>query len=96
MVSTKLISVICFLSLLFISHIIAQEQKPIQSDSLSRYNNFHENNVDPRYSVFGPPQPANWKFQLSHRNSDNEGTSSFNFYRKDQRDKTIFFSIINN
>jgi hypothetical protein len=83
------------LCILFISSTMAQEQKPNQSDSLSHNNNSHQNNVDPRYSVFGPPQPAYWKFQLSHLNSDNEGVSSFNFYRKDQRDKTIFFSVVN-
>jgi len=92
----KVIIVAYLLGVLLIIPTMAQEQKPIQSDSLSRNNNSHQNNVDPRYSVFGPPQPAQWKFQLSYLNSDNEEASSFNFYRKDQRDKTIFFSILNN
>lgn len=91
-----IIIVSCLLDVLLIFPTMAQEQKPIQSDSLSRNNNSHQNNVEPRYSVFGPPQPAYWKFQLSHMNSDNEGATSFNFYRKDQRDKTIFFSVLNN
>ena len=43
-----------------------------------------------------PPQPSQWKIQLASTNSNNERTSSFNFYRKDQRDKTIFFSVLNN
>lgn len=74
----------------------AQEQNSARNDSLSTNKNSHQHNEDPRYSVFGPPQPAYWKFQLSHMYSDNEGTFSFNFYRKDQRDRTIFFSIVNN
>jgi hypothetical protein len=86
----------CLLIAFLISTTMAQEQKPTQNDSLTQYINSHQKNVDPRYSVFGPPQPAEWKFQLSHRNSDNEGTSSFNFYRKDQRDKTLFFTILDN
>jgi len=76
--------------------IMAQEQKTMQNDSLTHNNNAHQNNLDPRYSVFGPPRSAQWKFQLSYTNSNNRGASSFNFYRKDQRDKTIFFSILNN
>jgi hypothetical protein len=94
--NSKVIFVSYLLGMLLIFPTIAQEQKPIQSDSLSHSNNSRQNNVDPRYSVFGPPQPSVWKFQLSHMFSDNEGASSFNFYRKDQRDKTIFFSILNN
>ena len=92
--ATIIVSYLLFI--LFISSIKAQEQKPIKYDSLSLNNNSHQNNIDPRYSVFGPPKPAEWKFQLSHMNSDNEGASSFNFYKKNQRDKTFFFSIINN
>jgi hypothetical protein len=94
--NSKVIIVGYLLGVLLRSPTMAQEQKPIQNDSLSQFTNSHRNNVDQRYSVFGPPQPAHWKFQLSHMNSDNEGASSFNFYRKDQRDKTIFFSILNN
>jgi len=96
MTSPKIISVIYFLSLLFISHINAQEQKPLLNDSLSQHANPHQKNIDPRYSVFGPPQLALWKFQLAHMNSDNQGVSSFNFYRKDQRDRTLFLTMIDN
>lgn len=92
----KIIISVYLLCTSFISSTTAQEQNQITLDSLSLNSNSHQEKVDPRYSVFGPPQPANWKFQLSHTNSDNEGTSSFNFYRKDQRDKTIFFSILIN
>jgi hypothetical protein len=97
---TANIVVINIFSCLFIAFLrptsMAQEQNPTQNDSLTQYSNSHQTNVDPRYSVFGPPQPDEWKFQLSYRNSDNEGASSFNFYRKDQRDKTLFFTILNN
>jgi hypothetical protein len=82
--------------IIFVSSTLAQENNPVNNDSLSGHNNSHQQNVDSRYSVFGPPQPAYWKFQLSHTNNDNKGATSFNFYRKDQRDKTIFFSILNN
>jgi hypothetical protein len=95
-INSNIVIVFYLLSLLFVVPTMAQGKKTIQSDSLSSNNNIHQNNVDSRYSVFGPPQPALWKFQLSHMSSNNEGTSSFNFYKKDQRDKTIFFSIINN
>ena len=84
--SNNIIIVCYWFGILFLHSTLAQEQMPNQSDSLSGKNNSHQNNFDPRYSVFGPPQPAYWKFQLSHTNSDNEGASSFNFYRKDQRD----------
>ena len=95
--ANKIIFIVGYLlGLLIIPSTLAQEQKSFKNDSLSNTNNSHQQNVDPKYSVFGPPQPAYWKFQLSHMNRDNEGISSFNFYRKDQRDKTIFFSILNN
>jgi hypothetical protein len=84
------------LGLLIALPAIAQEQKPALNDSLSQRINSHQREVDPRYSVFGPPQPAIWKFQLGHMNSDNKGVSSFNFYRKDQRDRTLFFTMIDN
>jgi hypothetical protein len=53
-------------------------------------------NEDIRYSVFGPPRPAVWEFQLSYLKEDSENISLFNFYRKDQRNKTLFFKIANN
>lgn len=93
----KFIIVVSYLLGLSIKHTaIAQEQNPALKDSLSQQINSHQRDVDPRYSVFGPPQPAIWKFQLGHMNSDNKGVSSFNFYRKDQRDRTLFFTIIDN
>jgi hypothetical protein len=94
--SKVVIAVGFILALLVIFPALAQEQKSTQNDSLSQNNNSHQHNVDPRYSVFGPPQSAQWKFQLAGTNSDNERTTSFNFYRKDQRDKTIFLSVIDN
>ncbi len=56
----------------------------------------HQSEIDPKYSVFGPPVPAQWKFQASFMNTDHENVSAFNFYQKNQRDKTLFLSIINN
>lgn len=53
-------------------------------------------NDDQRHSVFGPPQPATWEFQLSSMKEDGQNISSFNFYKKDQRNKTLFFKIANN
>lgn len=53
-------------------------------------------NDDLRYSVFGPPRPPVWEFQLSYIKENAENISSFNFYRKDQRNKTLFFKIANN
>jgi hypothetical protein len=51
---------------------------------------------DVRYSVFGPPRPSFWEFQLSRWLEDGERATTFNFYRKDQRNKTIFFKISDN
>lgn len=51
---------------------------------------------DPRYSVFGPPQPAMWKFQLGYSDDNSIHVSSFNFYKKDQRDRTLFLTLIDN
>jgi hypothetical protein len=52
--------------------------------------------LDPRYSYFGPPRPAMYEFQASMMNFGSERVSSFNFYRKDQRNKTLFFRISDN
>jgi hypothetical protein len=51
---------------------------------------------DARHSVFGPPRPSFWEFQLSRWLEDGERATTFNFYRKDQRNKTIFFKISDN
>lgn len=48
------------------------------------------------HSVFGPPRPAIWEFQLSQMRQDAGDISSFNFYRKDQRNKTLFFKVSDN
>ena len=53
-------------------------------------------NGDSRYSVFGPPMPATWEFQIATLKEDGQNISSFNFYKKDQRNKTLFFKIANN
>lgn len=54
------------------------------------------NEVDSRYSVYGIPIPAVWKFQLGYLRDDDINVSSFSFYKKNQRDRTLFFSVINN
>lgn len=51
---------------------------------------------DLRHSVFGPPRPAVWEFQLSRMADAEEQMTTFNFYRKDQRNKTLFFKISDN
>jgi hypothetical protein len=51
---------------------------------------------DLRYSVFGPPRPSFWEFQLSFLNEDEQNVSSFNFYKKNQRNKVIFFKMTDN
>jgi hypothetical protein len=84
------------LSIFFIPSALAQNDETARSDTISEQKHSHHNETDPRYSVFGSPISAQWKFQLSHRNSENIGSSAFNFYRKDQRDKTLFFTIIDN
>ena len=53
-------------------------------------------NEDLSHSVFGPPQPAVWEFQLSYLKEGTDNISSFNFYKKDQRNKTLFFKISDN
>lgn len=53
-------------------------------------------NDDSRYSVFGPPMPSTWEFQLATLKEDGQNISSFNFYKKDQRNKTLFFKVANN
>ncbi len=52
--------------------------------------------TDPRHAVFGSPIPAEWEFQLSTLKDDGESVASFNFYRKDQRNKTLFLRVMNN
>ena len=53
-------------------------------------------NKDLSHSVFGPPRPAIWEYQLSRMKREREDITSFNFYRKDQRNKTIFFKVSDN
>ena len=95
--------------MVFVSSILfAQHGKPStdKADSLAKPSHSHQPTTDPSYSVFGPPRPAEWKFQLGYdytrkgdylRNGGKiEGSSAFNFYRKNQRDKTLFFTIMDN
>lgn len=51
---------------------------------------------DLSHSVFGPPRPPFWEFQLSFLRDDGQNVSSFNFYKKDQRNKVIFFKVADN
>lgn len=82
MIKTELFAVILLICFPFISENFAQEQTTQQIDS--------------RYSVFGPPQPALWKFQLGYLKDNSNQVSSFNFYKKNQRDRTLFFTLIDN
>lgn len=60
-------------------------------------NTFPQNEkTDLRHSVFGPVRPSMWEFQLSLLKEKNENITSFNFYKKNQRNKTIFLKISNN
>jgi hypothetical protein len=69
----------------------------LKSLSIAQENHTQQiNNEDLRYSVFGPPRPAVWEFQLAYQKIDVNSISSFNFYRKDQRNKTLFFKISDN
>lgn len=76
--------------------ISAQDENRMVKDSISQSQNVGQREVDPRYSVFGKPQNAQWKFQTSFMNTDHENVSAFNFYKKNQRDKTLFLALINN
>ncbi len=53
-------------------------------------------NKDFQHTVFGPPRPASWEFQLARMNRGVENITAFNFYRKDQRNKTLFFKVSDN
>ncbi|MCX6175735.1 MAG: hypothetical protein NTZ27_13365 [Ignavibacteriales bacterium] len=83
MKSSYLLLLLSFFSLITIS---------IAQDEHSRTNT----SEDLSHSVFGPPQPAVWEFQLSYMNEGTNNISSFNFYKKDQRNKTLFFKISDN
>ncbi len=74
----------------------AQNELNKTTDSSSHISDFIQHNTDLRYSVFGPPSQDQWKFQLSFINSKKQNASAFNFYRKNQRDKVLFLSLINN
>ncbi|NWF87829.1 MAG: hypothetical protein HXY50_00030 [Ignavibacteriaceae bacterium] len=91
---TKILSInLLLLIVLLTAESFAQEQKT--DTVLSQYPSHHLNN-DERYSVFGPPINDQWKFQASFMNSDHENVSAFNFYSRNQRDKTLFLALINN
>ncbi|MCF6270525.1 MAG: hypothetical protein L3J41_12495 [Melioribacteraceae bacterium] len=92
------ITLVVVLLLLMLTPLTAQhgETNKEKTDSLTKPSHSHQRNSDPRYSVFGPPKPAEWKFQLAYEYRKEEGVSAFTFYRKDQRNKTIFFTILDN
>jgi hypothetical protein len=76
---------VLFISCSLVSPAFAQEGKPMGTGQ-----------DDGSHSVFGPPRPAMWEFQLSQTRQDDGNISSFNFYRKDQRNKTLFFKVSDN
>jgi len=78
----------CLLSLLFISFITTSFAQTEHTRTSV--------NSDSRYSVFGPPMPSTWEFQLATLKEDGQNISSFNFYKKDQRNKTLFLKVANN
>jgi len=47
--------------------------------------------IDPKYSVFGPPRADIWEFQLASWNFNDLTGYAFNFYKINQRNKTVFF-----
>lgn len=52
--------------------------------------------IDPRHSIYGSIQPTVWEFQLGAWSYNNEIASAFNFYSKNQRNKTFFMRYTNN
>ncbi|MFQ6677507.1 MAG: hypothetical protein ACE5D0_04230 [Fidelibacterota bacterium] len=53
-------------------------------------------NPDPRHSIYGPARPTVWEFQFGIWSRGNEVTTAFDFYRKNQRNKTFFMRYMNN
>lgn len=51
---------------------------------------------DPENSVYGPPQPPEWEFQIAVWTYNDEMASAFNLYRKNQRNKTFFMRLMKN
>jgi len=68
----------------------------LNSYSLCQQEHPSEKAKDLRHSVFGPPRPSVWEFQLSYLTEGGSNVRAFNFYRKDQRNKTLFFKIADN
>lgn len=94
---TKILLSLGYFFIYFCSSVtLAQDEGIKNVDTLSMNQHFHQSNNDPRYSVFGNPSPPLWKFQTSFMNASHENVSAFNFYKRNQRDKTIFLSVINN
>src|SRR3989304_428561 len=96
-ISNKIIVIVGYLIIfIYTPSLFAQDEGTDKIDTLSLQKHSHQSNADPRYSVFGPPASDQWKIQASFMNADHENVSAFNFYKKNQRDKTIFLSLINN
>ncbi len=55
-----------------------------------------QGNTDPRHSIYGPVRPTVWEFQIGFWSFDNEMVSAFDFYSKNQRNKTFFMRYKNN
>ncbi len=51
---------------------------------------------DPRHSVYGPVRPTVWEFQFGAWSKGSEMTTAFDFYSKNQRNKTFFVRYMNN
>lgn len=100
----KTINNINILSLVFWLFLILPlngEQKKADNDEkkknpkIKKAHSYRQNR-DPKHSVFGAPKSPEWKFQLAYEHRNDEGVSAFSFFRKDQRGKTIFFSVLDN
>ncbi len=99
----KNISIMSLVFCLFVLPLAAEDKKPDRNEEKKKEKtnkvkktHSHRRNTDPKYSVFGSPKSPEWKFQLAHDHKNNEGVSAFSFFRKDQRGKTMFFSVLDN
>ena len=85
-----------FTVLIFLISVSLYAQQGNTKPDSTKQSHGHGQNVDPKYSVFGAPIPAKWKFQLAYDYRDKEGVPAFNFYKENQRGKTLFFTVRDN
>ncbi len=90
-INQYLFTVLVFL----ISVSLYAQQENTKPDS-TKQSHGHGQNIDPKYSVFGAPIPAKWKFQLSYDYRQEERVPAFSFYKENQRGKSLFFTVRDN